>query len=72
MPTLYSMVNKTGNRNRIFKDVKFRIRFLLVHCETIAFVTRYGFRQILHADQKCDGFYVWCFGNQKSEVEIRF
>ena len=34
--------------------------------------TRYGFRQILHADQKCDGFYVWCFGNHKPEVYIRF
>jgi len=35
-------------------------------------VTRYAFRQILHSDQKCDGFYVWCFGNHKPEVDIRF
>ena len=28
--------------------------------------------KILHADQKCDGFYVWCFGNHKLKVEIRF
>jgi len=24
------------------------------------------------ADQKCDRFYVWCFGNHKPEVDIRF
>ena len=72
MPTLSSMVNETGNRNRILDMYKFRIRFRLVHCGTITSVARYGFRQILHADQKCDRFYVWCFGNHKPEVDIRF
>jgi len=43
-----------------------------MHCGTITFVTSYGFRQILHADQKCDRFYVWYFGNHKPEVDIRF
>jgi len=45
-----------------------------VHCGrgTITFVTRYGFRQILHAVPKCDGFHIWCFGNHKPEVDIRF
>jgi len=70
MPTLSSMVNETGNRNRILDMYKFRIRFRLVHCGTITSVARYGFRQILHADQKCDRFYVWCFGNHKPEVDI--
>ena len=69
MPTLYLMANETGNRNRILEMRKFRIWFRLVHCGTI---TRYGFRQILHANQKCDGLYVWCFGNHKPEVDIRF
>jgi len=67
MPTLYSMVSQTRNRNRILEMCKFRIRFRLVHCGTITSVTRYGFRQILHADHKCDRFYVWCFGNHKPE-----
>jgi len=49
---------------------KFWTWFRLEHCGTITSVTRYGFRQILHADQKCDGFYVWCFANHKSEVYI--
>jgi len=35
-------------------------------------VTCYGFRKILHARQKCDGLYVWCFRNHKPEVDIRF
>jgi len=29
-----------------------------LHCGTITFVTRYGFRQILHANQKCDGYSI--------------
>jgi len=29
-------------------------------------------RQILHVDQKCDGFYIWCFANHKPEVDMRF
>ena len=37
---------------------KYRIRFRLVHHGTITYVNRSGFLQILHADQKCDGFYV--------------
>ena len=56
-----SMVNETGNRNRILEMCKFRIRFSLVHCGRITSVTRDGFRQILHAVQKYDGFYVRCF-----------
>jgi len=74
MPTLYSIVNKTGYRNHILEMCKFRIRFRLVYCGTITSVTRCGFRQILHADQKCDQFYVWYFGNHKPEVglDIRF
>jgi len=43
-----------------------------MHCGTITSVTRHGFRQILHADQKCDGFYLWCFRNHKSDVDMRF
>jgi len=72
MLTLYSMVNETGNRNRVIEVCKFRIWFQQVHCGTIMSVTRYGFRQILHADKKLDRFYVWCFGNRKPEVDIRF
>jgi len=72
MSTLYLMVNETGYRNRILQMCKFRIRFRLVHCGTITSVASYGFCQILHADQKCDGFYVCCFGNHKPEVDIRF
>jgi len=72
MPTLYSMVNETENRNRVLEMCKLRIWLRLVHCGTITSVTRYGFRQILHADQKCDRFYVWCFENHKPEVDIRF
>jgi len=64
------MVNETEHRNRILDMYKFRIRFRLVHCGTITSVTCYGFRQILHASQKCDGFYVRCFGNHKSEVSL--
>jgi len=66
------MVNETGNRNRILEMCKFGIRFRLLHCGTITSVTRYGFRQILHAGQKCDEFYLWCLGNHKPEVDIRF
>jgi len=69
----YSMVNEIGNRNQISEMCKFWIWFRLVHCGTITPITRYGFRQILHADQKCDRFYVyWCFQNYKPEVDIRF
>jgi len=35
MPTSYSMVNETGDRNRILEMCKFRIRFRLVYCGTI-------------------------------------
>jgi len=66
------MVYETGNRNRILDMCKFRIYFRLLHCETITSVTREGFRQILHADQKCDGFYVRYFGNHKTAVDMRF
>jgi len=72
MATLYSMVNETGNRKQIFGMCKFLIRFRLLHCGTITSVTRYGFRQILHADQYCDEFYIWCFGKHKPEVESDF
>jgi len=72
MPTLYSMVNETGNRNRILEMRKFRIWFRLVHCGTNMSITRDGFRQILHTDQKCDRFYVRCFVNHKLEVDMRF
>jgi len=48
MPTLYSMVNETGNRNWILEMCRFRIRFRLVHRGMIVSVTRYGFHQILH------------------------
>ena len=65
------MGNETGNRNRIFEMFKFWIWFRLVHGGTITSVTRYGFRQILHADHKCDGFYIWCFRNHKPEVDVR-
>jgi len=68
MPTLYSMMNETGNKNRILEMCKFRIWFLLVHYGAITSLTRYGFRHILHADQKCDRFYVCCFGNHKPEA----
>jgi len=30
------------------------------------------FCQILHAAQKCDGFYVWHFENHKPEVDMPF
>ena len=66
------MVNETGNRNRISEMCKFRIWFQLVHCGTITSATRYGFHQILHADQKCDRFYVWCLRDHKPEVDSRF
>jgi len=70
------MVNETENKNQILEMCKFRIRFQLVHCGTITSVTRYGFRQILHADQKFDEsgvcVYVWCLGNHKPEEGIRF
>jgi len=46
--------------------------FELVHCGTITSVTRYGFRQILHADQNCNRFYVWFFGNLKRKEDMRF
>ena len=72
MPTLYSMVNETGNRNRILEMCKFCICFRLVHCGTTKSVTRCGFRQLLYAHQKCDRFHVYCFGNHKPEVDIRF
>jgi len=52
MPTLYSIVNETGDRKRILEMCKFGIRFRLVHCGTIMSVTRYSFGKILHADQK--------------------
>jgi len=45
MPTLYSMVNETRNRNRILEMCKFRIRFRLLHCGTITSVTDYGFAE---------------------------
>ena len=70
--TLYSMVHETGNRNRILEMCKFRIRFRLVHCRTITSVIHSGFCQILHVAQKCDRFYVWCFGSHKPEVDILF
>jgi len=41
-------------------------------CGTLTFVTRYGFRQILHGNQKYDGFYVSFVGNRKLEVDMRF
>jgi len=66
------MVNETGNRNRILEMYKSRIRFRLVHCVTITSVTRYGFRQILHADQKYYWLYVWSFGNHKLDVDIQW
>ena len=47
-------MNENRNSNQMLEMCKFRIRFRLVHCLTITSVTRYGFRQILHADQKCD------------------
>jgi len=69
----YSMVNEIGNRNQISEMCKFRIWFRLVHCGTITSITRYRFRQILHADQKCDRFYIyWYSQNYKPEVDIRF
>jgi len=52
MPTLYSMVNETKNRNRILEMCKFHFRFRLVHCGTITSVAH----QILHADRKCYRF----------------
>jgi len=64
--------NETRNRNWILEMCKFRIRFRLVHCGMLTSVTRYGFHQTLHADQKCDRFYIWCFGNHKPEVDMRF
>jgi len=39
MPTLYSVVNETGYRNRILEMCKFRFRFRLVHCGKITSVT---------------------------------
>jgi len=66
------MVNETGNRNWILEICKFRIWFWLVHCGKIASITCYGFHQILHADQKCGRFYIWCFGNHKLEADIQF
>jgi len=37
MPTLYSMVNETGNRNRILEMCKFRILFRLIITSTILY-----------------------------------
>jgi len=37
MPTLYSMVNKTGNRNRILEMCKFRIWLRLIITYTILY-----------------------------------
>ena len=45
MPTLYSMVNETKNRNRILEMCKFLIWLRLVHCGTITSVNRYGFSE---------------------------
>jgi len=49
-----------------------KLQFRLVHCGTIRPVTRCGFRQVLHSGQKCDRFYIWCFGNHKPEIDNRF
>jgi len=65
------MVNKTGNRNPILGTCKFQIWFQLVYCGRITSVTHYGFRQILHADQKCDELDIWCLGNHKLNVDIQ-
>jgi len=65
-------VRQTGSSLSILEKCKFRIRFPLVDCGTITSVTRYEFRQILHGGQKYDAFYVWCFGNHKPTVDIRF
>ena len=43
MPTLYTMVNETGNRNLILEMCKFQIRFQLVHRGMITPVIRCGF-----------------------------
>ena len=43
MPTLYSMVNETRNRNRILEMCKFQFRFRLVHCGIITTVLCCGF-----------------------------
>ena len=37
MPTLYSMVTETGNRNRILEMCKFRIWFRLIITSTILY-----------------------------------
>ena len=37
MPTFYSMVNETGNRNRILEMCKFRIWFRLIITSTILY-----------------------------------
>ena len=44
MPTLYSMVTETGNRNRILEMCEFRIWFRLGITD---------FHQILQAAQEC-------------------
>ena len=52
MPTLYSVVSETGNRNRILEmcEFEFRIWFRLDITSTIFFT---DFHKILQAAQEC-------------------
>ena len=56
MPTLYSVVNETRNRNHILELCKFQLPFWLMHCQTISSAIRYQFSQILHEAKKCGCF----------------
>jgi len=67
MPTLYSMVNETGNRNRILEMCEFLISFRLGIASTIL----PDFNQILHKRETCGRFDGYCL-RDKPEVVPRF
>jgi len=71
MPTLYSMVNETGNGNRILEMCKFQILFRLVYCGTIMSERVTDFAQFYTRVRNVMD-YVWCSGNHKPEVDIQF
>ena len=67
MSTLYSMVNETGNRNRILEMCKFRIWVRLK--KRPQFFS--DFHQILRAAHKCGRFDAYCL-RDKPEVVSDF
>jgi len=66
MATLYSMVDETGNRNRILQICQFRMRFPLVHCGTITSVVE------KFVDQSLKTAKILICTLLKSEMQFRF